>query len=141
MDKVQPATRSKIMAAIRGKDTSPEKAVRHALFRRGFRYRLHAKGLPGVPDIVLPRYRTAIFVHGCFWHGHDCPRGRRPLSNRDFWDRKLNSNRVRDLRNQEALRSAGWQVQVIWECMLDADCRKVLDGLEMQRHLFKGPES
>ena len=78
-----------MMAAVRGKDTKPEKLVRSQLFADGFRFRLHAKDLPGKPDIVLPRYGTAVFVHGCFWHGHDCPRGRRPASNTEFWNRKL----------------------------------------------------
>jgi DNA mismatch endonuclease (patch repair protein) len=132
-DKITPEVRSKIMASIRRRDTALELAVRRRLFAAGYRYRLHRRDLPGAPDIVLPRFRTAIFVHGCFWHSHDCTRGQRPASNRDFWDRKLNGNQVRDLKNQTSLRSAGWRVEVIWQCSLTAGCERVLAQLDSQR--------
>jgi DNA mismatch endonuclease (patch repair protein) len=132
-DKITPEVRSKIMASVRRRDTAPELAVRRRLFAAGYRYRLHRRDLPGAPDIVLPRFRTAIFVHGCFWHSHNCTRGQRPASNRDFWDRKLSGNRVRDLKNQTSLRNAGWRVEVIWQCSLTAGCERVLAQLESQR--------
>lgn len=119
-----------MMAAVRGRDTKPEWAVRVLLFAAGYRYRLHRRDLPGSPDIVLPRYRVAVFVHGCFWHGHDCARGRRPTSNVDFWTAKLNGNIERDKRNQAALKSAGWRVIVIWACRIDKDYRKLSKLLE-----------
>jgi DNA mismatch endonuclease (patch repair protein) len=132
-DKVTPAARSKMMAAVRGRDTGPERKVRSALFTAGYRYRLHRRDLPGAPDIVLPRFRVAVFVHGCFWHGHDCARGRRPASNLEFWNRKLDSNIARDAQNHAGLRAAGWNVEVIWQCSLEAGCDRVLAGLDAMR--------
>jgi DNA mismatch endonuclease (patch repair protein) len=100
----------------------------------GFRYRLHRRDLPGNPDIVLPRYRTAIFVHGCFWHGHACRRGlQRPETRREFWNAKLDGNIARDQANQAALRDTGWTVFVIWTCQLEADTSRVLAFLRQQR--------
>lgn len=122
-----------MMAAVRGKNTTPERTVRHALFAAGYRYRLHRRDLPGAPDITLPRFRTAIFVHGCFWHGHDCPRGRRPTSNTEFWNRKLDGNIKRDRQNQAALRATGWRVEVIWQCSLVAGCERLLGQLDAAR--------
>ena len=105
------------MAAIRGKDTKPEMVVRRILHRLGFRYRLHRKDLPGKPDIVFSRLRKIIFVHGCFWHMHDCRYGKVvPATNSEFWSKKRSENADRDLRNRTALENAGWQVSVIWEC-------------------------
>jgi DNA mismatch endonuclease (patch repair protein) len=109
--------RSRNMAAIRGKDTSPEKAVRSLVHRMGHRYRLHVKELPGKPDLVFPSLRKVIFVHGCFWHRHRCRLGRvRCASNADFWEAKLTGNVQRDRRAIRALRSLGWDVLVVWEC-------------------------
>lgn len=105
-----------MMAAVKGKDTKPEMYVRRCLFAKGFRFRLHPANLPGRPDIVLPRFRMAVLVNGCFWHGHSCPRGRRPSSNADFWNSKIDANIARDRRNVALLRDAGWRVMVIWEC-------------------------
>lgn len=105
-----------MMSAVRGKNTAPERAVRAALFAAGYRYRLHRKDLAGSPDIVLPRHRLAVFVHGCFWHGHDCPKGRRPTSNVDFWNPKLDRNMVRDRENRTRLEADGWKVATVWEC-------------------------
>lgn len=121
------------MAAVRGKDTSLEKHVRSVLFASGYRFRLHRRDIPGAPDIVLPRFRTVVFVHGCFWHGHDCPRGRRPASNIAFWNKKLEGNVTRDRRNQVALSEAGWQIEVIWQCSLAAGCERLLAHLAARR--------
>jgi DNA mismatch endonuclease (patch repair protein) len=104
------------MSRIRGKDTEPEKRVRSLLHTRGFRFSLHRKDLPGKPDIVLPRYRTVVQVQGCFWHGHSCREGRRPRSNREYWNAKLDRNKRRDALNARLLRRLGWRRIVVWEC-------------------------
>lgn len=117
-DIVDRATRSRMMAGIRGRDTRPELELRRALYRAGFRYRLHVRGLPGRPDLVLRKYNAVIFVHGCFWHGHDCRYFRLPSTRRDFWARKIRGNRVRDRRNTNALLAEGWRVMTVWECAL-----------------------
>ena len=107
------------MRRVKGRDTAPELKVRRALTALGARYRLHRADLPGKPDIVMPGRRLAIFVHGCFWHGHDCARGARvPKDNRDYWVGKVERNRARDARSREALTSLGWRVETIWECDL-----------------------
>lgn len=109
--------RSEIMSLVKNKDTAPERAVRSILHRMGYRFRLQGSGLPGDPDIVLPRHKKVIFVHGCFWHGHKgCRRAARPSSNRRFWDRKLSINVERDKADIKALRQMGWSVLVIWGC-------------------------
>jgi DNA mismatch endonuclease (patch repair protein) len=118
-DVFTPQKRSAVMRRVKGKDTSPELKVRHALHRLGARFRLHRKDLPGAPDIVLPRRRLAIFVHGCFWHGHNCPRGARvPKQNREYWLSKVGRNRERDAVNLGALEAKGWRVETVWECEL-----------------------
>jgi DNA mismatch endonuclease (patch repair protein) len=122
-----------MMAAVRGKNTKPELAARSALFAAGYRYRLYRRDLPGSPDIVLPRYRVAVFVHGCFWHGHDCPRGRRPTSNVEFWRAKLDGNMARDRANRAALEAAGWSVAVIWQCSAEHDTERLLQQLAAHR--------
>lgn len=130
-DRVSEATRSYIMSRIRGKDTKPELLLRRALHRAGFRYRLHARKLPGTPDIVLPRYRTAIQVRGCFWHTHTCRDGHLPQSREDYWGPKLEANRLRDRRDDRRLRKIGWRVIVVWECQcvtprkLDAQVERI----------------
>jgi DNA mismatch endonuclease (patch repair protein) len=106
------------MAAIRGKDTQPELTVRRALHAAGFRYRLHQRDLPGRPDIVLTRYRTVVFVHGCFWHHHGCKHSTWPKTRAAFWRAKIESNQARDRRTRYFLRQAGWRVETIWECQL-----------------------
>lgn len=112
-----PPERSQLMARVRGKNTKPEIAVRQVLHRLGYRFRLHRAALAGRPDIVLPRYRTAIFVHGCFWHRHpDCSKATTPKTRVNFWNDKFAANVARDRRNTDALQRAGWQVVVIWEC-------------------------
>ena len=130
MDRVSKQTRSRIMATVRSKDTEPEWTVRRGLFARGLRYRLHASRLPGRPDLIFPQFRTAVFVHGCFWHGHEfCPRFRPPASNLGYWVRKIQTNRDRDNRNCAALVQLGWRVRVIWECELRRQPRGVIDEL------------
>jgi DNA mismatch endonuclease (patch repair protein) len=112
-------TRSRNMSAIRGRDTKPELVVRRFLHSRGLRYRLHVRGLPGRPDLVFLRYRTVVFVHGCFWHRHrGCRFAVLPKSNRRFWLAKLSGNVRRDARHSHKLRRAGWRVLTIWECFL-----------------------
>jgi DNA mismatch endonuclease (patch repair protein) len=106
------------MQAIKGKDTKPELALRKALHARGYRYRLHTTGLPGRPDIVLPKYRTVIFVHGCFFHGHDCPAFKWPKTRATFWRTKIEGNRARDERQLAEIKTAGWKPVVVWECEL-----------------------
>ena len=107
------------MAAVRAKDTTPELRIRKVLHALGYRFRIHRRDLPGKPDIVLPNRRLAVFVHGCFWHGHDCARGARvPKANRDYWLGKVRRNRARDAASRAALEAAGWRVETIWECAL-----------------------
>ena len=114
--------RSYIMRAVKGQDTAPEMTVRRLVYGMGYRYRLHRKDLPGKPDLVFPSRRKVVFVHGCFWHGHDCKRGARiPKTNRDYWEKKIDRNRDRDTRHYEDLKCAGWGVMVIWECELNAE--------------------
>jgi DNA mismatch endonuclease (patch repair protein) len=105
-----------MMAGIRGRDTRLEVRIRTALHALGFRYRLHDRHIPGRPDIVLPRFRAAVFVHGCFWHGHDCELFRMPASQTEFWQTKINSNRERDSRVRQEIGALGWRQLVIWEC-------------------------
>ena len=112
------------MSRIRGRDTKPELVVRRWLWHQGFRYRLYVKSLPGRPDIVMRKWRTVIFVNGCFWHGHDCQSDRRPSTNARFWQEKIERNRERDARNVAALQAAGWHVLVVWECQLSAKRRQ-----------------
>ena len=112
-----PEYRSWVMSRVRSKDTAPERRVRSLMHRAGYRYRLHVKDLPGKPDIVLlPRYKTVVFVHGCFWHRHrDCPKASMPQSNGEYWSRKFTNNVARDAEAQDARGRAGWRVLVIWE--------------------------
>ena len=119
MDTLTPAERSERMSRVRNKDTKPELAVRRLVHRMGFRYRLHLRTLPGKPDLVFPRRKRAIFVHGCFWHRHaGCSLARMPKSRLEFWKLKLEANRKRDSRNRRLLRKEGWRLLVVWECQL-----------------------
>jgi DNA mismatch endonuclease (patch repair protein) len=118
MDRLEPAARRRLMQAVGTRDTGPEMAVRSLLHRMGCRFRLHRRDLPGTPDIVLPRHRCAVFVHGCFWHGHRCRWGRLPKSRLDYWAPKIEANRARDRRKRAELRAAGWRVLTIWQCEL-----------------------
>lgn len=115
-DNRSPASRSALMARIKGKNTAPELTVRRLIFSMGYRFRLHRSDLPGKPDIVLPGRQKAIFVHGCFWHAHGCKIGRPPKSNLDFWKPKLKRNAERDRRNLRALHRQAWDVLTIWQC-------------------------
>lgn len=110
--------RSRNMSHIRSTNTKPEEKVRKYLFSKGFRYRKNVRSLPGCPDIVLPKYRSVIFVNGCFWHKHDCPRFVWPSSNQEYWIPKITRNVERDERNQQTLKKIGWQVITVWECEL-----------------------
>ncbi|MDA1099923.1 MAG: very short patch repair endonuclease [Proteobacteria bacterium] len=112
-----PEQRSKIMRSVKAVDTEPEMIVRRLTHAMGYRYRLHRRSLPGKPDLVFPARRKVIFVHGCFWHQHDCPRGARvPKSRQDYWIPKLQRNKKRDAEHQARLDELGWEVMVIWEC-------------------------
>ena len=118
------------MSRIKGRNTGPELRLRSLLHHAGFRFRLHAKDLPGRPDIVLPRYRTAIFVHGCFWHRHPgCRNATTPSTRPEFWQEKFESNVSRDARNRAELEAAGWKVETVWECELKADAEGVASKL------------
>lgn len=116
--------RSRIMRAVKGADTTPELAVRRLAHGMGFRFRLHRRDLPGKPDLTFPSLRKVIFVHGCFWHGHDCARGARvPVQNRDYWTRKVARNAERDRNAQSALQRLGWKSLVVWECEIRDQAR------------------
>lgn len=114
------------MSRIRGRDTKPELLLRKGLHAAGFRYRLHARGLPGRPDMVFPRFQAAVFVHGCFWHGHNCPRFKLPGTRQEFWLAKITGNRQRDQRKAIELEAAGWRVLTVWECILKGPARRPL---------------
>ncbi len=117
MDKHTPEQRHRNMAAVKGKNTKPEMAIRKLLHAQGYRFRLHRKDLPGKPDIVLPKHKTVIFINGCFWHQHEgCKHAAIPETNREFWETKLNGNKERDQRIRAALESQGWRVLTLWEC-------------------------
>lgn len=136
-DILTPERRSKLMSKVKGKDTDIEKIVRSALHRRGLRFRKHASYLPGKPDIVLPKYRTVIFVHGCFWHGHEnCKRGKLPETRQEFWKRKIEGNVKRDKDNVRALEDMGWHVLLVWECSI-----KHRKAVEVEAALSKMAES
>ena len=117
-DIVSPEVRSRMMSGIKGKDTKPELIIRKGLHKKGFRYRLHDKTLPGKPDIVFPKYKAVILTHGCFWHGHDCHLFKWPSSRKDFWKSKIYRNREKDIENHKELLKAGWRILTIWECSL-----------------------
>lgn len=132
-DTVTPDIRSRVMSRVRSRNTGPEMYVRRCVWSEGFRYRLNVKKLPGRPDMVFARYRLAVFVHGCFWHQHDCPNAKRPSSNRDYWDRKLDGNMERDSRNRAKLEGLGWTVATVWECNLQASTEALLSRLKCLR--------
>lgn len=125
-DRLTQEQRSLVMSRVAGKNTAPERYVRCVLHAAGVRFRLHRRELPGSPDIVLPRYRMVVFVHGCFWHSHNCPRGTRPRSNMAFWTSKLDRNIERDRVVRSRLEALGWQVVIVWECSLDEGVHRVL---------------
>lgn len=119
IDHVSKEKRSEIMKRIRGKNTIPELIVRKLVYSLGYRYRLHGKKLPGKPDLVFAGRKKVIFVHGCFWHGHNCKRGKPPKSNLEYWLPKLKGNRRRDSRNQKLIAASGWTFLVIWQCEIE----------------------
>ena len=128
VDRVTPETRSKIMAAVKSKNTGPEMAIRRALHRRGFRYALHAADLPGKPDLVFRSRRKIVFVHGCFWHGHSCSKGRPPKTRIGFWSAKIDANRARDRKAARLLRQDSWSVMTVWQCQTK-DLDKLADRI------------
>lgn len=115
------------MSRIRGKDTKPEMLLRRGLHAAGLRFRLHAPGLPGKPDLVFPKHRAVMLIHGCFWHGHDCPLFKMPATRPEFWSNKISGNRERDIRSAMALRLAGWRLLTVWECSLKGPARRPVD--------------
>lgn len=123
-DTLTPEQRSRVMRRIRGCNTKPEMIVRRFLYANGFRYRVNVKNLPGKPDIVLRKYATAIFIHGCFWHGHSCKLFKLPQTNQDFWSTKIARNQERDSRVREQLSEMGWNTMVVWECQLKPNVRQ-----------------
>lgn len=142
-DPLTPEQRRLNMSRIRSRDTKPEMVVRKGFHGRGLRYRLHVRSLPGTPDLVFPSRRCVILVHGCFWHGHDCPRAVTPGTNTEFWTNKIARNRLRDQKTDAALQEQGWRVLTIWECALSGKARRglpdVLDAAT--RWLDHGPSA
>lgn len=135
MDRVSPKQRSKIMSRVRSKNTGPELLLRQLVWSLGYRYRLHLRNLPGRPDIVFPRRKKVIFVHGCFWHRHNCPGGQQmPKTRPEFWGPKLSRNAERDQEVEAALREKGWSILVVWSC-------QVKDTIQLKSSLrvFLGP--
>ncbi len=124
IDIVDKQTRSRMMSGIRAKDTQPELIIRKALFREGFRYRLHEKRLPGRPDLVFPKYNAVIFIHGCFWHGHDCHLFKWPKTRKEFWRKKITRNKEVDQRNYKRLKEEGWHSITVWEWALKGKTRR-----------------
>jgi DNA mismatch endonuclease (patch repair protein) len=118
VDHLTPEQRSRNMSAVRNRNTAPELLVRRAAHRLGLRFRLHRSDLPGSPDFVLPKHRIAVFVHGCFWHGHGCRRSKLPQSNAEFWKKKVEKNRDRDRKARRGLARLGWKVVTLWQCQL-----------------------
>lgn len=126
VDTVTKEVRSQIMGRVRSKDTKPELQLRKALFARGLRYRLHSSELPGKPDLVFPRHKAVVFIHGCLWHWHGCNRSRMPNTNAEYWQAKIARNQMRDRANLAALTAIGWRVLTVWECAIKA---KSLDAV------------
>lgn len=126
-------TRSRVMACVKNKNTAPEIAIRKALFARGLRYRLHDENLPGRPDLIFKKWGAIIFIHGCFWHRHDCKYAALPATNKKFWTQKLTGNALRDKEAVKKLTQAGWRVKIVWSCMLknrkEIDSEKTVDAI------------
>lgn len=128
-DVLTPKQRQLNMSRIRGRDTKPEMLIRRGLHARGLRYRVQDRSLPGRPDLIFPKYHAVILVHGCFWHGHNCPLFQLPATRTEFWNTKISINRARDARACEALRAQGWRVLIIWECCLKGSARWQMDAM------------
>jgi DNA mismatch endonuclease (patch repair protein) len=141
--KETPEQRSRTMRAVKDRDTTPEMIVRRLAHSMGYRFRLHRKDLPGKPDLVFPRLRKVVFVHGCFWHGHDCPRGARiPVHNRDYWTTKITRNKERDEKARGELNALGWRSLALWECQLkDAGAMRKLIARFLGTHARPGVKS
>lgn len=136
MDVHTPEQRSRNMSRVRGRDTKPELLLRRGLHAEGLRYRLHAKDLPGRPDLVFPARRAAVQVQGCFWHGHACPMFRLPATRTEFWAAKIAGNRARDVRTAGDLRDAGWRVLTVWECAVRGPARRPLAAVLARAKAF-----
>ncbi len=136
-DRLTREKRSWNMSRIRGKDTKIEVKVRQYLFSQGFRFRKNVAGMPGKPDIVLPKYKTAIFIHGCYWHRHEgCKNCTTPGTNREFWLKKFEQNVQNDLKNRQALQAAGWKILVLWECEIENSFEQLMESLAAElRHV------
>lgn len=132
VDVVDARTRSRMMAGIRSRDTRPEKSIRRGLHRLGFRFRLHTSKISGRPDLVFPKYHAVVFVHGCFWHGHDCPLFRVPSTRAKFWRAKISQNRRRDAKVKQLVLESGWRYMAIWECALRGHQVSKLDRVVKQ---------
>jgi DNA mismatch endonuclease (patch repair protein) len=133
MDIFSREKRSEIMSRIHSRDTKPERYAKAALWANGFRFARSFYGLPGKPDIILPKHRTLVFVQGCFWHGHHCPKASLPTSNREFWSSKITQNKKRDLRIIRSLRRQGWHCFQVWQCRLSTDVQRVVTQLRRIR--------
>ena len=141
MDTISKEQRSRTMSRIRSNNTKPEMLVRRFLYANGFRYRVNVKTLPGTPDIVLKKFHLVIFIHGCFWHSHECQNGRMPKTNVAFWQQKLTRNKERDAEVREKLRCMGWKTLIVWECQLKPAVRQqtlqeiayILNSVELER--------
>lgn len=141
-DVVSRKVRSRMMAGIRGKDTKPELLIRSELHKRGFRFRIHVKALPGKPDIVLRKWNAVVFVHGCFWHKHDCHLFKLPSTRRDWWRQKLSRNRLLDSRNRRALQRLGWRVLSIYECAIRGkESLQSTELIGLATKWLRGPET
>ena len=141
VDIVDKETRSRMMSGIRAKNTKPELLLRGMLHRQGFRYRLHNRGLPGTPDMVLAKYKAVIFVHGCFWHGHECPAFKWPKTREAFWREKITRNQANDRKAMESLIGTGWRLAVIWECALKKEPEEIENILQCLVAWLHGAES
>ena len=128
-DTMDKEARSRTMAKVKSKNTGPEMAVRRLLHRAGHRYRLHRPDLPGKPDLVFPKHRLALFIHGCFWHRHGCKRSTTPKSNAEYWAEKFRRNKERDHENREALEGLGWKHRVIWECEAQTGAKRISEEM------------
>ena len=135
-DVLTPEQRRFVMSRIRGKDTKPEVVIRHGLHSRGLRYRLHVAAVPGKPDMVFPKYRTVVFVHGCFWHGHNCSLFQWPKTRAAFWKAKINRNRERDREVLAELKADGWRALVVWECALKGRHKRALPDVLSDAEAF-----
>jgi DNA mismatch endonuclease, patch repair protein len=136
-DPLSPEARSVCMRAVKSKNTSPELRLRKLLHKNGYRYRLYQKNLPGKPDLVFAKYRLALFVHGCFWHGHDCPKGaKRPNKNAEFWDKKITGNQIRDRKNTVDLKKIGWRSAAVYECELKETLKADPSGSRLIQMIF-----